>query len=126
VIRSHSALLRHAQDFFRSDLLGLYSWDQVRIGEPEMREPIPPNAEWKLRRRMMEEREGKGKYLEQERLIFRPWEILIYASSEKPPLGELTLRDFETAETLITGPLDPATWSEIGAVIRSTLQRKAS
>ena len=68
MIRSEKALLRHAQDFFRSDLVGLYSWDQVRIGERELRTPIPPNASYRDRKRMMEEREGKGKYLEQERL----------------------------------------------------------
>ncbi len=119
MIRSSAAMLRHAQDFFNSDLVGLYRWDQVQISAPDLRPTIPPNAERVARRRLMEEREGKGKYLEQERLIFRPWEILIYSSNERPPLGEITLRDFDTTQILVTGPLDPRIWSLIGTRIRS-------
>ncbi|MFZ1154060.1 MAG: hypothetical protein WAN93_04060 [Solirubrobacteraceae bacterium] len=128
MIHAQSALLRHAQDFFRSDLVGIYSWDHVRIGEPELRVPIAPDANWKERRRQMVEREGRGRYLEQVRLTFGPWELLIYSSIEKPPLGELILRDFESTKAVISGPLDWATWSNIGKRIRydKLHQKKAS
>ena len=72
----------------------------------------------------MAEREGKGKWLEQERLEFGPWEILIYSAQEKGPLGEVTLR--QNARELVSGPLDPATWAKIGEHIRLSHQRKAS
>lgn len=119
MIDSQTALLRHAQDFFASDLVGLYRWDRVKIAEPERRAPIPPNAEYRERRRQMEEREGLGKYVEQVRLLFKPWEILVYSSMEKPPLGEVMLRDFDTTEVFVSGPLDPLTWAEIGRWIRA-------
>ena len=126
MIRSQTMLLRHAQDFFHSDLVGLYRWDQVRIAAPELREAIPPNIDRRDRRRLMEEREGKGKYLEQERLHFGPWEILIYSAQERGPVGHISLRDFETAQELVTGPLDPSTWERIGEYIRTSHgQRRA-
>jgi len=126
MIRSHSALLRHAQDFFAAELVGLYRWDRVTIAEPERMPAIPSNAEYRDRRRMMEEREGRGKYLEQVRILFKPWEILVYSSMERPPLGEVLLRDFDSTQTLVEGPLDSATWSKIGNWIRSHQQRIAS
>lgn len=127
MIRSQIALLRHAQDFFRSDLVGLYSWDIVKIGERELRPAIAPNASYRDRKREMEAREGKGKYFERERLTFDPWEILIYSAQERPPLGEVSLRRALDGSVLVTGPLDPATWSQIGKWIRSAShQRKAS
>lgn len=126
MIRSHAALLRHAQDFFAADLVGLYRWDRVTIAEPERMAPIPPNADIKVRRQMMEDREGRGKYHEYVRLLFKPWEILIYSSMERPPLGEVLLRDYDRSETMVDGPLDPATWLKIGNWIRSHQQRIAS
>lgn len=126
MIRSQIALLRHAQDFFASDLTGLYRWDRVKIAAPELRPVIPPNAPIKERRRLMEEREGKGKYLEQERLHFGPWEILIYSAQERGPIGEVTLRVFDNSREVVTGPLDPSTWAKIGEHIRLSHQRKAS
>jgi hypothetical protein len=115
-----------AQEFFRTDLVGIYSWDRdVRIDPPERRPSIPESLNYRDRRTAMAEREGKGKWLEQERLRFGPWEILIYSAQEKGPLGEVTLRD-TAARELVTGPLDPATWAKIGELIRSTHQRKAS
>lgn len=119
MIDSQTALLRHAQDFFASDLVGLYRWDRVRIGEPERRPGIPPNVDYRERRRQMEERQGLGKYVEQVRLLFKPWEILIYSSMEKPPLGEVLLRDYDSTEIMVSGPLDPLTWAEIGKWIRT-------
>ena len=119
MIRSEKALLRHAQDFFRSDLVGLYSWDHVKLGERQLRPAIAPNTPYRERKRIMEEREGKGKYIEQERLAFGPWEILMYSAQERGPLGELVLRRFLDGSVLVTGPLDPATWSQIGKLIRS-------
>ena len=129
MIRSQIALLRHAQDFFRSHLVGLYSWDKdVRIDPPELRQVLAPNLPFRERRRQMEAREGGGKYLEQERLRFGPWEILIYSAQERGPLGEVTLRRTGGIEVrdLVTGPLDPATWARIGEHIRQSHQRIAS
>ena len=124
MIRSHEALLRHAQDFFASDLVGLYRWDHVKIAEPELNAPIPSNADYRDRRKQMEQREGRGKYIEQVRILFKPWELLIYSSMEKPPLGEVMLRDFDTTETVVSGPLDSATWTKIAQRIRSGAQRR--
>lgn len=126
MIRTQMALLRHAQDFFNSDLIGLYRWDQVRIAPPELRSVLAPNLPPVERRKQMEAREGGGKYVEQERLRFGPWEILLYSAQERGPLGEVTLRDFDTSRELVTGPLDPATWKKIGEHIRISHQRKAS
>lgn len=127
MIPSHLALLRHAQDFFRSDLVGLYSWDAVKIGAREPRPPIAPNIPYRDRKREMEAREGKGRYFEQERLIFDRWEIIMWSAQERPPLGEVSLRDFPDGSARVSGPLDPATWSIIGKWIRSqSHQRKAS
>lgn len=127
MIRPHDALLRHAQEFFAGYLVGLYRWDAVKIAEPERRDVIPPNVGFRARRKLMEEREGAGKYLEQVRILFKPWELIVYSSMERPPLGEVLLRDID-AQTLIAGPLDPATWAKIGDLIKSTElhQRKAS
>lgn len=134
MIRPHDALLRHAQDFFLRDMVGLYIWDQVLVAPPDRAEPIPTNASRLERRKLMAEREGRGRYLEQVRLIFplpqsaAIWEILIYSSMERPPIGEVTLRDYERGQSVVTGPLDPATWEKIGNWIKSDTshQRKAS
>jgi hypothetical protein len=127
MIRSDAALLRHAQDFFLSDLVGLYSWDGVKIAAPELRPPIPPNVDYRERRKQMEARIGMGKYVEQSRICFKPWELLIYSANERPPLGEVALRDFDRGEVLLSGPLDPVTWRKIGNWIRTNShQRKAS
>jgi hypothetical protein len=129
MIRTKIALLRHAQEFFRSDLLGVYSWDKdVKIDPPELREALPPNLSAPDRRRRMEAREGGGKYLEKERLRFGPWEILIYSAQERGPIGEVTLRRTDGFEVrdLVAGPLDPSTWAKIGEYIRLSHQRKAS
>ena|ERR1700694_537827 len=117
MIHPHSALLRHAQDFFRSDLLGLYSWDQVRIAPREIAMPIAPDTPVRKRREMQDHREGK--YKGEARLVFGPWEILIYSPNEKPPLGEVQLRENQIgSEIFVSGPLDAATWSDIGKHIR--------
>src|SRR5262245_44662139 len=84
MIRSTSMLLRHARDFFHAELVGLYSFDKdVVLDAPERRPEIPPNVDRKTRREMMEQRQGKGKFLEKERLRFGPWEILIYSAEER-------------------------------------------
>lgn len=134
MIRSQDALLRHAKEFFLRDMVGLYHWDQVQVAAPEISEPIPSNAPHKERKRLMELREGRGRYLEQARLIFplpvgtADWEILIYSSLERPPLGEVMLRDFQRQAVLVDGPLDPSTWLLIGNRIKEQLshQRRAS
>jgi len=114
----HTALLRHAQDFFRSDLLGLYSWDQVRIANPEVAPPIASDASLRDRREQQYKREGK--YLGQARLIFGNWEILIYSPNERPPLGEVILRPNEIGgPVLVSGPIDSETWVAIGKRIRA-------
>lgn len=120
MIRTQMALLRHAQDFFASDLVGLYRWDRVQIDPPEKRPVLAPNLVAAERRKQMEAREGGGKYVEQERLRFGPWEILLYSAQERGPLGEVTLRQTGGVEVrdLVTGPLDPATWKKIGEHIR--------
>lgn len=124
MIRPHDALLRHAQEFFLRDLVGLYVWDQVRVAAPERAEPIAPNVSKMERRKLMQEREGRGRYLEQARMIFplpetaARWEILVYSPMERPPIGEVTLRDYERGQVLVDGPLDPSTWSIIGLRIR--------
>jgi len=117
MIHPHSALLRHAQDFFRSDLLGLYSWDRVQITSPELAPPIAAEASLRDRRAARDRREGR--YLGQARLIFGNWEILIYSPNERPPLGEVVLRPNEIGgAVLVSGPIDAATWAEIGQKIR--------
>lgn len=129
MIRTQLALLRHAQDFFRSDLVGLYHWDKdVQIDPPEKRPEIPPALSRVDRRKAQEAREGGGRFLEKERLRFGPWEILLYSAQERGPLGEVTLRQTGGVEImdLVTGPIDPATWAKIGEHIRKSHQRKAS
>lgn len=127
MIHSHTALLRHAQDFFAAYLVGLYRWDQVKISEPERVEASAPNVGFRERRRAMEAREGRGKFVEQVHILFKPWEIVIYSSIERPPLGEVILRDGMGTEPLVSGPLDAVTWAKIGKFIKSDLhQRRAS
>jgi len=129
MIRSDSALLRHAQDFFLSDLVGLYSWGDVQIAPPEVRPGIPPNVDYRERRRQMESRVGMGRNVEQARIVFKPWELLIYSSNERPPLGEVSLREADNINggVLVSGPIDAATWKRIGEWIRANShQRKAS
>jgi hypothetical protein len=122
MIRSDSALLRHAQDFFLSDLVGLYTWGDVRIAPPEVRPGIPPNVDYRERRRQMESRVGMGRNVEQARIVFKPWELLIYSSNERPPLGEVSLREADNINggVLVSGPIDAATWKKIGEWIRSS------
>jgi hypothetical protein len=116
MIRAHSALMRMAREFFARELAGLYSFDvNVKLRDPEM---VPD----KERR---EERQGK--YRECVWLSFSPWEIGIFSSQEKPPLGQLVLRRAGIdGETVVNGPLDPLVWDNVAAVIRSELthQRK--
>lgn len=122
MIRSHDALLRHVQDFFLAELVGLYWFgdvERVRIAPPELREAIPPLVDIKERRRLMEQRQGLGRYIEQARIAFAPWELLIYSAMEKPPLGLVVLRDLDDGRECVSGPLDPATWSKIGNWVRS-------
>ena len=121
MIRSDSALLRHAQDFFLSDLVGLYTWGDVRIAPPEVRPGIPPNVDYRERRRQMESRVGMGRNVEQARIVFKPWELLIYSSNERPPLGEVSLREADNINggVLVSGPIDAATWKRIGEWIRT-------
>lgn len=125
MIRSRDALLRHAQEFFLQEMVGLYVWDQVQVAAPVAVDPIPPNVSRIERRRMSEDREGRGRYVEQARLVFplpaqtAQWEILIWSSMERPPLGEVMLRDYERAEPVVSGALDPATWVKIGNWIKS-------
>lgn len=117
MIRSQRALLRHGQEFFLRHLVGVYDWGEVEVKPPE----IMPVAE----RRDA----GVGKFREMERLVFGPWEILICSSHEKPPLGEVSLRQTEwSSEIIVVGPLDPVTWSRIASHIRSyaSHNRKAS
>ena len=130
MIRSQTALLRHAQDFFLSDLVGYYSFEGTKIAPPELREPIPPEMDYRKRRAEMEKRQGLGKYVEQVRISFKPWELLIYSSMEKPPVGWVALRENRFGADLVevvSGPLDPATWRQIGEAIRSAdvRQRRA-
>jgi len=68
----------------------------------------------------MEARAGSGKYYEQVRICFKPWELLIYSSNERPPLGEVSLRDFDNGVLLVSGPVDAATWNKIGERIRES------
>lgn len=114
MIRSHRALLRMAQSFFLSDLVGVYDWGEVDVQPPEL---MPAE-----KRRDA----GVGKFRELERLVFGPWDVLVCSSHEKPPLGEVSLRLH--GELLVTGTLDPATWASIGKCIRShaSQHRKAS
>lgn len=114
MIRAHSALMRMAREFFARELVGLYSFDtNVRLRDAEM---VPD----KERR---EERQGK--YRECVWLSFSPWEIGIFSSQEKPPLGQLTLRrDGIDGEVLVDGPLDPAIWDKVASVIRSGMQHQ--
>jgi hypothetical protein len=134
MIRSQDALLRHAQEFFLAHMVGLYHWDQVQVAAPQAIEPIPSNASFRERRKLMEAREGRGRFREEARLLFplpiaaARWEILIYSSAERPPLGEVMLRDFERSQLLVDGPLDPTTWRLIGLRIREETahQRRAS
>jgi hypothetical protein len=132
MIRTQVVLLRMVEEFFRNELLpledgsGIYRWDRARIAAPELRDPIPPNVDIKTRRRMMAEREGRGKYLEKELIAFGPWEIVVYSSAEQGPLGEATLRDRESHQIVVSGPLDAATWRRMGDHIRNLHQRKAS
>lgn len=131
MIRSQDALLRHAQEFFLAHMVGIYHWDQVQVAAPDLAPTIPSNASRIDRRRMMDERAGRGKYLEQARLIFplpvgtADWEILIYSSLERPPLGEVMLRDSQRNQVLVDGPLDPTTWALIGNRIKEHVQRAA-
>jgi hypothetical protein len=117
MIRSHRALLRHGQEFFLRHMVGVYDWGDVLVDAPD----LMPAAE----RRDA----GVGKFRERERLVFGPWEILISSSHDKPPLGEVSLRQTEwSTGVLVVGPLDPETWSRIATHIRnaSHSNRKAS
>ena len=132
MIRSQLVLLRMVEEFFRTELLslddgtGVYRWDRAKVAPPELRDPIPPNIDLRTRRRRQEEREGRSKYLEKELIGFGPWEIVVYSSAERAPLGEATLRDRDSHQILVTGPLDVATWRMMGEHIRNLHQRKAS
>lgn len=117
-------LLRQAQDFFQWHLVGLYRFEDAKIAPPEAREPIPDLISYRERKALRASREGLGRFKEQERVAFGPWEILIYSAAERPPIGELQLRT--DGVELVKGPLDPSTWATIGERIKNAHQRKAS
>jgi hypothetical protein len=111
MIRAQAALMRQAQEFFRAQLVGRYSFDEVRVvGD---REEVPAD----------QRREGgMGRYRECVRLVFGPWELFIRSPADEPPLGEVLLIDAgdpARRPVLVSGPLDAGTWMKIGNWIKS-------
>lgn len=114
MIRPLAALTRQVQEFFHTELVGIFKWDEVVHSLPEKH--VPPDTNYVLnergRRRRRERPEGRfHAKLEME---FGLWRLTVEGPTEHPPLGLLTLDGPET----IDGPLDPATWKRFAALIK--------
>jgi hypothetical protein len=112
MIRARAALLRQAQDFFQSYLLGLYRWDETRIAAPEKNEVPEPAINARGRKRRPERPEGK--FHATVEIEFGIWRLKIEGPNEHPPLGWLKLDGHGELE----GPLDAAVWRLFGEHIR--------
>jgi len=115
--------MRQAREFFRAELTGLYSFDEAPAefsGDRSRHVRVvdePQEISAKDRREL-----GVGRWRETVRLVFGPWEIFIRSTNDAPPLGEVSLidaGDVSGRKPLVSGPLDPLTWTKIGTWIKS-------
>lgn len=104
MLSARSLLLRQLQQFFETDLVGLYSWFNVRHRQGEK------NPKEKGRRQTDMERV----YVD-----FGDYSISVSTPDHAPPLGEILLYNAVSGETT-KGPLDASTWASIGEKIRTS------
>jgi hypothetical protein len=110
MLRSHrisarGALMRHAHEFFDQELTGLARLADATVRPPEKGEKVP----------------GRRQLDKEEVIIdFGQYSLVISGPEVVKPLGKLTLFD-RTAPTAATheGPIDSATWSRFGQIVRS-------
>lgn len=113
MIRSaRNSLSRHLPIFFDTELRGLYRYDDAQKLPPES----APHPEGMSALR----RPPYGKYRELVEIRFGPYDLSVFSSNERPPLGEVVLI---YADGEISGPIDQATWQRLGAFIRNREQR---
>lgn len=112
MIRPLAALTRQAQEFFHTELVGIFRWDDVEFAPPEKQEK--PEPEINTRGRRVRPERPEGKFHATVRMEFGIWRLMIDGPTERPPLGWLTLEGHETIE----GPLDAATWRRFAVHIK--------
>jgi hypothetical protein len=102
-IRAKAALVRHAKDFFERELFGIITLAETTTRPPEKEVKIPGRRQ-----------------LDKEELIvdFGQYSLVISSSVVVAPLGRLRLFD-RTTNTNEEGPIDSATWSRFGQIVRS-------
>lgn len=95
-----SALSRTVGEFFSTELSGIASFaDAVVRFDPE-----------KGREIMTVKFLAKGEH----------WKLKIETSTERPPLGQITIEPGPPGLISWSGPIDVVTWTAIGAIIKST------
>jgi hypothetical protein len=114
MIRPRLALTRQAQEMFRSHLVGIYQWDEVKFVPREKRDIPPMSSMTRQERAALRADRPEGKYLQEVSFEFGIWAIHIQSPAEHPPLGWVTLDGVDKVE----GPLDPAIWDKIGLHIK--------
>lgn len=105
-INGNVALCRQLQVFFETELFGLFRWSEA---QHEARELASPNGK----------RKKFGNYREIERIRFGNYDIYLASAVEHPPLGLIRLT---SQADKIEGPLDSATWQQLGKFIRAQEQ----
>lgn len=121
MIRSRATLYRMLQEFFETELMGLHRWDRVRHFPA-----IPDDGFYTRDGELLENpdlergrRRVFGKYREIVQVQFGDdiaYDLRLLSVNEHPPLGMVT---FDYGRGKIDGPLDPATWKQIGAFIKT-------
>lgn len=109
-MNGRAGLFRQLQQFFETELCGVYRWDGVAHFPAEKTNRVEgerPNA--------------FGKLKEIVAVRFGDYDLTVFSPNEDPPLGWAMLNYPNGA---VEGPLDQTTWARIGAFIRSQTQRK--
>lgn len=110
-MRARVSLFRHLQIFFETHLRGVYRFDQFV--------PYPAHDATPMETGKRRWEFGKTKEIVEGRI--GDFEVLLASPLEVPPLGRVALRKIN-GQTMVTGPLDPATFERMGEALK--LHRK--
>lgn len=107
-------MVRQLRDFFEDQLCGLYRWQTA--GDEDT---VPPAGTIRLRASEKHEKLPGRRQLEKEVAIvdFDSYSLVVSSPEEVPPIGRILLYNTVSGERL-EGPLDQATWSQIGEAIK--------
>lgn len=119
MIHARAALTRQAQEFFHTNLVGIFSWDDVEFAPAEKTDKLAPIINARGRRVRPERLErDEGKFHATVQMEFGIWRLTIKGPNEHPPIGWLKLEGYDIVE----GPLDAATWKRFAEHIKGSVE----